>query len=762
MHLPRASLPTPRHFALSFAALSLVPLAASAAQAAPPPSLDAAIRSPGGGTSEAPVAPASDEASRPIGFSADSVTYDDRADTVTATGDVFLRRDDQSVRADSVTWSRTTGAIVATGHVRMVDANGNETFVHKVSLTDSFAAGTMDDILLVLREGGRVAATQGSRDAAGIIHMTRAAYTACDVVDAKGCPARPSWRITAHKLTYDPERHNLHMVGARMVLFGILRLPLPPLTVATDGRAISGLLIPSASTSATNGLGFDETYYARLAPNRDLALTAYVFTQAAPMASAQYRALNDAGAYQITGYVTRSVVIPQNSTTGIGNKQFRGYIDTNGRFQLSPEWDVSFSGRLASDRTFLSRYYLSNDDVLRSTISAERITPNSTFSIAGWAFETLRAGEAQGQVPIALPEIDYRRRIADPVLGGTLSLQANSLAITRSGGEDTQRAFASAQWNLSRITGLGQVVTLTGLLRGDLTHASSVALADSAIYAGAPGWHARGIALAAVDVTWPLIGQFLGGTQVLTPHLQLVAAPPVPSLAAPNEDSRSIGLEDDNIFALNRYPGFDRIEDGVRLTYGLDWQFERPRWRVLANIGQSARLTSNANPFPQGTGLYDSLSDVVGRVEVRYRDFVKLTERFRIDKSNGAFRRNEFDATIGSDQNYVEVGYARINQGLAAVLNDLQDSNELRAAARASFARHWSLFGSGVFDLSQSQVVDGAVRPVQPLRTRLGFSYRSDCFEFDLTWRKDYVTIGDAVKGSSFMVHISLRNIGLH
>ena len=155
MHLPRASLPTPRHFALSFAALSLVPLAASAAQAAPPPSLDAAIRSPGGGTSEAPVAPASDEASRPIGFSADSVTYDDRADTVTATGDVFLRRDDQSVRADSVTWSRTTGAIVATGHVRMVDANGNETFVHKVSLTDRFAAGTMDDILLVLREGGR-------------------------------------------------------------------------------------------------------------------------------------------------------------------------------------------------------------------------------------------------------------------------------------------------------------------------------------------------------------------------------------------------------------------------------------------------------------------------------------------------------------------------------------------------------------------------------------------------------------------------------
>jgi LPS-assembly protein len=42
-------------------------------------------------------------------------------DTVTARGNVVLRSEDQSVRADEVTWDRTTGQIIATGNIRLVD-----------------------------------------------------------------------------------------------------------------------------------------------------------------------------------------------------------------------------------------------------------------------------------------------------------------------------------------------------------------------------------------------------------------------------------------------------------------------------------------------------------------------------------------------------------------------------------------------------------------------------------------------------------------
>ena len=701
--------------------------------------------------------------SQPVHFEADQVDYADadHGDIVTASGNVFLRRDHQSVRADTVTWDRKSGEITATGNVRIVDEDGNETFTDHVTMTDDMKTGAMQDMLLLLREGGRLAAKGGTRGADGKVHMDRAAYTACDVVDAKGCPKSPIWKITARHVLIDADGKQFRLSGARLDLFGALKLPLPALTVATDGRAVSGLMIPDFRSSANNGLSLSESYYQRLGDSRDVMVTGTVFTKVQPMASVQFRQLTTSGAFQITGYVTRSVVIPQTGVVTNGLEQYRGYIEGNGRFQLSPQWDVNFSGRLTSDRTFLSRYDINYDDVLRSTVDVERVAPHSYFSIAGWAFETLRPGQTQGQTPIALPEIDWRDTLTDPWVNGRISLQANTLAISRSAGQDTQRAFASAQWDVRRITALGQVVTFTGLLRGDVYHSSGNQLTTISTYQGEPGWQARGMALGAVDMTWPLLGAALGGVQQFTPHVQVVAVPQVRNTTVPNEDSRSVELEDDNLFALNRFPGYDRIEDGVRVTYGVDWRLDVPRWTVKATVGQSYRMTANGVAFPDGTGLYDRVSDIVGRTEVRYRDFITLTHRFRLDKDTMALRRNEVDATIGSDSDYFEVGYARLNGAIAAALEDIQDSNELRAAARVAFAHHWSLFGSGIFDLSNNNLVPGATNNrFQPLRTRLGASFRSDCFELDLTWKRDYVTIGDSARGNSFLIHIAFHNIG--
>jgi len=696
-----------------------------------------------------------------IAFEADRLEYQQDADTVTAIGNVVLHREDQSVRADRVTWNRVSGEIVAEGSVRFVDADGNELFVDRLELTDELKAGAMENMLLVLREGGRLAAERGTRGESGTVVLERAAYTGCAVEDEHGCSKRPSWRITAKRVTYDPDKKTVRFAGARLELFGIRLMPLPGLVVATDGRAISGPLIPDVRLSASNGVEFSETWYQRLSNNRDVALTGYVYTKALPMLSGQYRALTDDGAYQITGYVTKSERVPVSGTNTGQQDDFRGYLFANGRFQLDPHWSVTFSGRVASDRTFLRRYDISRDDRLRSMIDVERIDGNSYLSISGWATQTLRVGEDQGQVPIAVPLIDYRRRIDEPLLGGKLDLQFNTLAITRTDGQDTQRAFASATWSLRKLTGMGQEVTLTGLVRGDVYHTGQTLLTDTVAYRGNPGWTTRGVAIGAIDVKWPFVGAFMGGTQVFTPRIQLVVSPTIENLAVPNEDSRAIELETSNLFALNRFPGYDRVEDGVRFTYGFDWQWERPSWRVSTTFGQSYRLSTKPTLFPVGTGLDERFSDFVGRTEVRYRDFVKLTHRFRLDKDNLAFRRNEIDATVGSHKTYVEVGYLKLNRDITSGFEDLRDREELRLSARVAFANYWSLFGSGVFNLTNrdedpTSQSDG----FEALRTRLGVAYQDDCLELGFTWRRDYVTTGDAERGNTYQLHLALRNLG--
>lgn len=707
-----------------------------------------------------PSAPVSEQDQ--VQFEADGASYDDNTDTLAVFGNVVLRRGGQSVRADQLTWDRKSGQIVAQGNIRFVDADGNQLFTDRLELTDELRAGAMDNMLLALREGGRLAAIKGERIEDGKVLLHNAAYSACAVEDDKGCPRTPSWRITARRVIYDPDHKTVRFEGARAEIFGVRLMPLPGLVIATDGRPISGLLIPNIQLSASNGIQISDTWYQRLSDNRDLAVTGYLFTQAPPMVSAQYRQLTEHGALQATGYVTRSNRIPVGAPNASSQADYRGYLFTNGRYQFDPNWSATFSARIASDRTFLRRYDISRDDRLRSTAQVERIDQDSYFSVAGWATQTLRVNDVQGQVPFALPEVDYRRRFADPLLGGRVQLQANSLAISRTNGQDTQRAFASAQWDLRRLTPWGQEVTVTALARGDVYHSDENSLTTTASYRGNPGWQSRALAAAAIDLKWPLVGGFLGGTQVLTPRFQVVATPKLKNLEVPNEDARAIDLEDSNLFALNRFPGYDRVEDGVRFTYGVDWQFERPGLRVNSTIGQSYRLSNNPTLLPDGTGLSQRTSDIVGRTEIRFKDLVKLTHRFRLDKDNLAVRRNEFDAAVGTQGTYLEAGYLRLDRNIGGGIEDLKDREELRLAGRVSVARNWSLFGSGVFDLTGQNEDPTLVNAdgFQPIRTRLGVAYEDDCLEIDFTWRRDYVATGDAVKGNTFQIYIAVKNLG--
>ncbi len=730
-------------------------LCAAASFAAPLAAQDEPAQAPGEIEVTAPRQPSK------IDFEARELSFDSETDTVTARGNVILRADDRSVRADEVTWDRRSGQIIATGNIRLVDEAGNQLFTDQVELTEQFDTGAMSELLIALRAGGRLAARSATRGADGTAILTDAAYSACPVTDAEGCAQNPSWRITADRVIYNQNDNTIVFSGAMLELFGARLLPLPGLGIRTDGKGASGFLVPDVRVTQVNGLELSGEYFWRMGDNRDLTLGAYVFSNVAPMVSARWRHLTDKGAYQITGYGTFS----DRLTDFTGGQSFqsdpRGSIEGNGRFQFSPDWSFTSSVRLATDRTFLRRYDLSRDDRLRSTVNLERITDRSYLSIAGWATQTLRINADQGQIPLALPAIDYRQRLANRVLGGELQFQANSLALLRNDGQDTQRAFAGAQWDLKRLTRMGQLVTLTALVRGDVYNTNNSDATATASYRGTEGWTARGIATAAIDIEWPFAGAAFGGTQVFKPRLQFVASPKIRNLAVPNEDARAIDLEDSNLFALNRFPGYDRVEDGSRVTWGVDWELQRPGWRVKTTIGQSFRLEApDPGLFPEGTGLSERVSDFVGRTEIRFRNLINLTHRFRLDKDDLTIRRNEIDAAIGSRRTYLEVGYLRLDRNIQTV-EDLNDREELRVAARIAIGRKWSVFGSGVFNLTNADE-DPIFQPdgFEPIRTRFGVAYQDDCLEFGATWRRDFIDAGDARRGNAFQLFFALRNLG--
>jgi len=693
-----------------------------------------------------------------VTFSADRVVYDGDSDVVTASSDVRMDREGNYLAADQVVWDRKTGEVRAIGNVVLLTPQGDKLIGDNVRLTDTLRDGTVENLMVVLEGGGRIAATRGSR-LNGVSTFTNAIYSPCPVTSPTGCPKRPSWAVTAARVIDDPKSPRIRFEGARLQLFG-LNLPLLPIfNIAKGNEGVTGLLVPDIALSSRNGLEFALPYHWQIARNRDATITPHLYTAVFPAIEAKYRELNSVGAFQVGGFLTYGTIDKISSTTPPTARGFRGYFDANGRWQLDPAWTITASLRAASDKTVTRRYDITNDDRLRNVVNAERITPNSYVSIAGWAFQGLRADDHQKQIPFALPAIDARFRL-DDVAGGHVELQANSLAIERIEGQDTQRAFASVRWDLRRLTPWGQELLLTAYGRGDVYHTDDAEDTTVAIYRGTDGWHGRAIGALAADLRWPFIGSLFGGVQRLVPRIQLVLTPPTTNIDIPNEDARSVDLEDSNLFALNRFPGYDRWEDASRVTYGLDWSLERQNISIDSTIGQSYRFGTLRDIFPEGTGLTGRVSDIVGRTRVRYGRFIDVTHRYRIDKNNLAVRRNEIDLTFGTTQTYVQLGYLRLNRNIDPAIEDLRDKEELRVAARILFRRYWSIFGASVIDLTDRtedplSLADGW----QPVRNRLGIEYEDECLQLGVTWRRDYERIGTFRKGSTFAIHLALKGI---
>jgi LPS-assembly protein len=102
----------------------------------------------------------------------------------------------------------------------------------------------------------------------------------------------------------------------------------------------------------------------------------------------------------------------------------------------------------------------------------------------------------------------------------------------------------------------------------------------------------------------------------------------------------------------------------------VEWSLDRPNMSIDTVIGQSYRLNRRPTIFPEGTGLTDRVSDIVGRTRLQLGRLIDISHRFRLDKDNFAVRRNEIDLTYGTQETYVRAGYLRLNRNISPSIED--------------------------------------------------------------------------------------------
>ena len=310
--------------------------AAAAAQVAPAPPATAAVQDP------------------IVEFSADQVSYDNDADVVTASGEVRMNRDGNYIAADKIVWERRTGQVFAQGNVVLLTPQGDKLVGDSVQLTDTLRDGTVTNLLVVLENGARLAATRGTR-MGEVIALENAVYSPCPVTTATGCPKRPSWAITAAKVIDDPSTGRVRFVGGRLQIFGVTLPLLPVFAISRGTEGATGWLAPDFSISSRKGFEISQPHHWQMGTNRDLTLTPHVYTGVLPAIEAKYRQLDRWGAFQVGGFLTYGTVESIDPDVTSTRKGVRGYFEANGKAQLDPLWSVTTSLRAATDKTVTRR-----------------------------------------------------------------------------------------------------------------------------------------------------------------------------------------------------------------------------------------------------------------------------------------------------------------------------------------------------------------------------------------------------------------------
>ena len=437
------------------------------------------------------------------------------------------------------------------------------------------------------------------------------------------------------------------------------------------------------------------------------------------------------------------------------------------------------------------------------------------------------AVESTRAFPVVGPLIEARYNAPDSFLGGQLQFRASAVALSRNDRvlslfdptgvapqgpqlqdtttlqsvvgplgasinqvsglsyTDARRASLGGDWRSSYtldngirlepfVFGRGDVYSITDAMLvhgylGTSAPAGSLSLAQGASggLAETPGRSdvERLSGTAGLNVSWPFIRPIGDGSLILEPLAQLDLSPTYrfnPNI--PNEDSASFEYDETNLFAIDRFSGFDLLEGGQRLNVGgrgtVNWGASS---QASLLVGRTFRAEAD-DQFTELSGLRDTSSDWVVAATAQPIAGMSLFTRSRLNKDDFSVQREEagvnyfagpgFSIFANYDLNYN--GQSQLLPGQTTIVGQtigqtvLGKTEDISVGGSTFLTPHWGVSGIVSRDLHDN------VFPI----AQLDLIYQDECIRVDLLYTRDE-TYGNVIGNSnSITFRIGLSTLG--
>ena len=678
---------------------------------------------------------------------ADEVTYEADTQVVKATGNVELAYYDCVLVADEISYSQSSESVAATGNVALMEPSGHVVTADSVDLENGLENGVITRFGVVLAEKAKMAASSAERQSGRKTLLNNVVYSPCEVCEGDDSP--PLWQIKAVRVTHDEENKTISYRHAIFEVGGVPVLYLPYFAHADPSvDRKSGFLVPSLGNSTDLGNFIETPYHWALSPHHDATISPLITSREGTVLKGEYRRRTRHGTYR-----TQASLLYNESKDELGiskdEKDFRSHLFADGRFALTNIWKWGYDVKLSSDDTYLERYEISQLDRLTSNLYAEAFAGRDYASMNGFYFQGLREEDDPGNTPLVLPlgELTWYSQMRP--LGGAVWFNANVLGLRRDEGEDSYRVSFASNWERQAVLANGLVLRGFGEGRADLYYTNDRNPTDDPALPDDSDIIGRVLPTAGVELRWPFArtgGRFY---QVIEPTVQLIYSPYGGNgEGIPNEDSASFEFDDTNLFSANKLPGLDLWESGPRANIGFRYGIYGPYGGQIDFVfGQNFRLKEDS-VFDSATGLGDQQSDYVGRLVFRPNDLIHVTHRFRIDRENWAFSRNEVSAIVGNENYWSKMSYVRLSEELSD--SGLEEREEAAIETRLKIYKNWSFEGAARRDLANANMISSGA----------GLIYENECVQLKLLFKRRFTRDRDIEPSSSFNMRVRLKTFG--
>ena len=672
-----------------------------------------------------------------VEFTSDSLEVDENKNLMIAKGNVIIKSEKETIKADSVKYDKSLDKATASGNISIISDDGTIIETSEIILTNEFKNILALTLFTKFKDNSKLKASRLSKNSDRSIFLN-GEYTPCNCDFKNG--EKPVWQLNSSEVVHDQSNKTIYFKNVVLKIMDYPIFYIPYLSTPDPSvKRRSGFLTPTWSSSSRNGFQATVPYY--FAPNDESWDS--TFTNHYKGKHGYVNQLNTRKKFNY-GYLETNLFQGEVDTNNEDDDNvFAGNLSFNGK--LESNWLIDGSGKYTDQDTFMQRYNFDKSSNYKNYLKTKKITENTISEIEWYKYQNLAVASKMNQ-PNLQPSIKHKIFLKNQNTNSEISLSAHE--IKNDEGYNIQRWSGSGiiEHNLENNYVDLLLSVDTGLDLYAIKNRPSTDINDNK--------YLDRLSLGLSILTKKDLFYSFGNYNFLTtPKIQISSMHSTDRKDdIPNRDSSDFRFDQANMFLINPYQGRDNIQTYQRLNYGIDNFMSSKIGDLNFFFGQSHRIGGTNNNILNSNS--NRQSDFIGELKWKISEKHNISYNTFLDHHN--FKENYTSFELNG--NLAGLSYDLLHRSINKdIIDDNTDREEFKLTINKKLF-DINLSYSATYDLNNNKT--DLIYEEISLFYDLEYMF-DDCLSIYFTYKNnDTSSDRDILPENSFFLTLKFKNLG--